>query len=354
MMRLGRPFKQAASTSGYLLGSVVAVLFVSIFILTQMVAHTKTLKVVFLTDSAGLDDKGFNAVCWQGIEKAGKNFGLKAQLLQSGHQSDYVTNLTLAARHADVVVTRGDSFAEAVKEVAPHFPTTQFVHLEGDIPGDNVASYDFKSEEGGFLAGIVAGLSTTTGKTGMVCGIESATTDAYASGFKAGILTVEKLGKEPIEVEIEYAGSFNDARKGRTAAETLIGKGADVIFMIAGHSDSGVIEAARNSENVHLIAGDFDRDADLPGRILTSAVKRMDSALYEALEDIVQRNFQSGHCRLGASDEAVDITEMQYSKQFFDPKGLKIIQKVRTLLKDRKLSIPSRNDQLAEFQPPSL
>jgi basic membrane protein A len=342
------------STSGYFIYVLITALFFLVFFFTQMVAHTKTLKVIVLTDAAGLGDKGFNDVCWKGVERAKKDFGLKTQFLQSREQADYVSNLTLAARHADVVITLGYLFVDAVKQVVPHFPTTRFIHIEGDISGDNVASFDFKSEEGGFLAGLVAGLFTKSKKVGMICGMDIPPVEAYAAGFKAGVQTAEKHRKESLETIITYVGSFNDPVKGKSLAQALMNKSADVIFRAAGNSGVGVLEAVKDSKGIYLIAEDLDQDAELPGRILTSTLKRMDVAVYEALQDIVQRNFQSGHYWLGSAEGGVDITEMKYSGQLFNAKDLKTIQKARALLKDRKLTIPARYSQIENFQPPDL
>ena len=190
----------------------------------------KPLKVVVLTDAAGLGDKGFNDVCWKGVQAAQKDFGISAQFLQSREQADYVSNLTLTARNADVIITLGYLFVDAVKQVATQFPAVRFVHIEGEIPGDNVACFDFKSEEGGFMAGLVAGLFTKTQKVGMVSGMNIPPVEAYVAGFRAGTKTAEKLRGKPVETTVASAGSFNDPVKGKSLAKALIDKGADVIF----------------------------------------------------------------------------------------------------------------------------
>jgi len=317
-------------------------------------SHAAPLKVVVLTDAAGLGDRSFNDMCWQGILKARRDFGINPQFVQSREQADYVSNITMAARNADIVVTLGYLFTDATRKVASHFPNTRFVHIEGDIAAANVASFDFKSEEGGFLAGLVAGLFTRAGKVGVVSGMDIPPVEAYVSGFRAGVKTAEKFGKKPVEVIAVSAGSFNDPVKGKALARTLIDKGVDVIFRAAGNTGVGVLEAIKGGKDVYLIADDLDVDAELPGRILTSTLKRMDVAVYNAIRDIVQNRFEPGHRRLGAPDGAVDITDMKYSRQLFAAAGLEAIAKARELLRQGKVAVPARSAEVEAFQAPEL
>jgi basic membrane protein A len=339
---------------------MAGIFFVTFFALTlahagdAFAATGKKLNVLVLTDVAGLGDKGFNDVCWQGVLRAKQDFGLSARFLQAREQADYVPNLNLAAQNADVVVTLGYLFVDALKQVVPNFPNTKFVLIEGDVPGENIACFDFNSQEGGYLAGLVAGLFTKSGKVGAVSGMDIPPVEAYISGFRAGVKTAEKKRGQSIEAIVVSAGSFNDPVKGKSLAQALIGQGVDVIFRAAGNTGIGVIEAVKNASGVYLIAEDLDLDAELPGKILTSALKRMDVAVYDALSSIAQGKFQPGHHWLGISDGAIDITDMKYSRQLFKPEDLQCIQKARSLLKEKKISVPKSYSGVAQFQPPEL
>ncbi|MGV8074712.1 MAG: BMP family protein [Syntrophobacteraceae bacterium] len=333
---------------------VIFVISLSIFFFGVLSCEAKALKVVVLTDASGLGDKGFNDVCWQGVQRAKQDFGLSAQFLQSREQADYVSNLTLASRNADVTVTLGFLYADAVKQVVAHLPERRFIHIEGDISGANIASFDFKSEEGGFLAGLVAGLFTKARKVGVVSGMDIPPVEAYVSGFKTGIKTAEHERKESIETIVTSAGSFDDPVKGRSLAQALIGRGVDVIFKAAGNTGVGVIEAVKNSNGTYLIAEDLDQDDEIPGKVLTSALKRMDCAVYEALKQTVEGKFKGGHRWLGAVDGAIDITEMKHSRSLFTAQDLDRIGKARELLKSGKLDVPERYSEVASFEPPNL
>jgi len=317
-------------------------------------AEADTFKVIVLTDAAGLGDKGFNDVCWQGVLRAKKDLGIDAQFLQSREQADYASNITLAAGRADVVVTLGYLFAESLKEVAPHFPKTRFIHIEGDIPVQNVASFDFKSEEGGFLAGLIAGLFTRKMMVGVVSGMDIPPVEAYVSGFRAGVKTAQKARGQKIEAIVAAAGSFNDPVKGKSLSKAIIGRGADVIFRAAGNTGIGVTEAVKGTGGVYMVAEDLDQDAQIPGRVLASALKRMDVAVYGAIREAVEGRLQGGHRWLGASDGAIDITEMKYSRQLFDPADLQRIEKAKNLLQNGRLTVPKRYGEVDSFAAPEL
>lgn len=333
---------------------VLALVFILCFGFPVLSSDGKTLKVVVLTDAAGLGDRGFNDVCWQGVQKAKEELGLQAQFLQSREQADYLSNLTLAAQRADVIVTLGYLFVDAVREAAPRFPKTFFVHIEGEVPGENVACFDFRSEEGGFLAGFVAGLFTRAKRVGMVTGMDIPPVEAYVSGFRAGVETAANREHKRIEAIVVSAGSFNDPVKGKSLAQALMAKGVDVIFRAAGNTGVGVFEAVKNTEGVYLIAEDLDQDAEMPGKILTSTLKRMDVAVYDALKDIAQGKFQAGHRWLGADVGAVGITRMKYSGHLFSREDLESIYNASELLSKNGVIVPRRLSELDGFKPPEI
>lgn len=334
--------------------SLLPLLCVLLLSMLASPARAAALRVVVLTDSAGLGDKGFNDVCWKGVQAAQKDFGANAQFVQSREQADYVSNLTLAAQRADVIVTLGYLFVDAVKQVAPRFPSIRFIHIEGEIPGENVACFDFKSEEGGFLAGLTAGLFTKSLKVGMVSGMNIPPVEAYVAGFRSGTKTAEKLRGKSLEATVASAGSFNDPVKGKSLARALIDKGTDVVFRAAGNTGIGVLEAVRNAKGVYLIAEDLDLDDEFPGKVLVSTLKRMDTAVYGALKDIHNGSFKPGHRRLGLAEGGVGITDMKHSRTLFDPGDLERLQRARTLLEQGKFTVPVRESEVEGFQPPAL
>jgi basic membrane protein A len=178
--------------------------------------------------------------------------------------------------------------------------------------------------------------------------------EAYVSGFRAGIRTAEAIKGTAIAVTVVSAGSFNDPIKGKSLAQVLIGQGMDVIFRLAGNTGTGVLEAVKGARGVYLIAEDLDQDDELPGKVLTSTLKRMDVAVYGALADIAQGRFKPGHRWLGAAEGAVDITEMKYSRKLLEAADMERIERARALLRTKRIAVPKRLSGLPGFQPPDL
>lgn len=343
--------KKEFSRSALLL-IIVLIAFSAVFLKSE--AEAAATKVIVLTDAAGLGDKAFNDACWQGVLRAKKEFGVDAQFLQSREQADYVSNITMAAKRADIVVTLGYLFVDSLQQVAPHFPKTRFIHIEGDIKSDNVASFDFRSEEGGYLAGLTAGLFTKKNIVGIVTGMDIPPVEAYESGFKAGVKNAEKIRGSKIELIAGSVGSFNDPIKGKALAKAMIEKGADVVFKAAGNTGIGAMEAVKSEKGAFLIAEDLDQDGALPGQVLTSTLKKMDIAVFDAIRDSVQGRFKGGHRWLGSSDGAIDITEMKYSRQLFSAEDLARIEKAKEMLRSGKLTIPKRRTEVDMFAVPEL
>jgi len=189
---------------------------------------------------------------------------------------------------------------------------------------------------------------------GVVAGMDIPPVEAYVSGYRAGVKTAQKARGQKIETVVSSAGSFNDPVKGKSLARAMIDRGVDVIFRAAGNTGIGVTEAVKATGGVFMIAEDLDQDMEIPGRVPTSALKRMDVAVYGAIRDAVEGRFQGGHKWLGVSDGAIDITEMKYSRQLFDPADLQRIEEARNLLKSGKLSIPKRYAGVDSFAAPEL
>ena len=150
------------------------------------VAAQDTIMATLVTDTAGIGDQNFNDLANAGGERAAEELGIEWKVLESQTQADYVSNLTLAAEQGHIAVPNGFLLADAVAEVAPQFPDKFFVFIDAVAEADNVLNYLFKENEGAFLAGILAGLVTTTDTVGMVGGIRVPPVMRYEVGFAAG------------------------------------------------------------------------------------------------------------------------------------------------------------------------
>ncbi len=312
-------------------------------------------KVILVTDVAGLGDKGFNDAGWSGVQRAVEELGIEGSFLQSYEQADYIPNLSLAAEEADVVVAMGFLMVDAMNKVAPHYPDKHFIFIDGNIPHPNVASFDFKAQEGAYLAGIVAAMTTKSGILGVVEGMDIPPVKAYEMGFRAGVMTVNSLAMRKADVLTVVVGDFNNPSKGKSLTQTLLGRGADIIFQLAGNTGLGVLEAVKEAKGeIYAIGVDIDQDSLIPGKVLTSVLKRIDIAVYNVIKDVYQGSFKGGHYWIGLAEGASDLTPMVYTRDKIPPQALQWVDEARQKIMRGELTIPGTEEELKKFSPPEF
>lgn len=309
-----------------------------------------------VTDAAGLGDKSFNDAGWAGIQMAKDELGVEAGIIQSYEQADYVPNLNLAAKNANAVVAMGYLLLNAMRKVAPLNPRAHFIFIDGNISDiSNVVSFDFKAQEGTFLAGIIAAAVTRTGLVGAVEGMEIPPVKVLEAGYRAGIKTYNVLRKTSVQLKVVAAGAFDNPSKGKSLAQTLIAQKVDVVIQMAGNTGTGVFEAIKEApEGIYAMGTDLNQDAIIPGRVLTSVMKRIDIATSQAIRDAREGRFRGGHYWIGLKEGAVSITDMRYTRHIIPPHALEMVEKGAALIKEGKLSIPRAVEDVESFQPPVL
>lgn len=312
----------------------------------------KRLKIGLVTDVGGVDDKSFNQSAWEGLQKAKTDFGVDIKYTESRNNADYAANL---ARYADnkydLVFAVGYLMQDAVKDAAKRYPSTKFALIDGDVPSDatNAVSYKFREEDGSFLAGALAGLTTKTKTVGFVGGTDSALIQKFEVGYAAGVKTTNPAA----QVKVGYAGAFNDPQKGQELALAQMGAGADIIYQAAGKTGVGVIQAVKNKgAGFYAIGVDKDQDGDAPGRILTSMVKRVDVAVYDVCKQTSTGAFKPGTVVLGLKEDGVALSEMKYTKKDVPAETLKRIDTLKEQIISGKITVPSTRADLASFTPP--
>ena len=224
-------------------------------------------------DVGGLGDDGFNDSAYAGLQQAKKEFDAQTEYLESSSPTDYVDNLTqLADSGYTPVFAIGFLMTDAVNEVAPQYPDTDFAIVDSVADAKNAASLVFREQEGSYLAGVVAGLMTQE-KTeytnpddkvvGFLGGQESDLIARFQAGYEAGVESV----CPDCEVLVQYAGStpdaFNDPARGKEISLQQIDQGADIIYHAAGNTGAGLFDAA-NEEEIFAIGVDLDQAKLVP------------------------------------------------------------------------------------------
>lgn len=268
-------------------------------------------KVGLVTDVGGLNDKSFNFLANKGLEKAVTDLGVTKGVVESKQMTDYETNLSrFAEEKYNLVIAVGFLMYDAVEKVSKDYPDVKFMIIDSSITDrPNVASAMFKTEQCGYLVGVLSGLMEKTsgipnalGKNtvGLIGGMAIPPVNDYIAGFIQGAKSVNS----DINIDLKYTGKFDDPALGKQMALSQIAGGADIVFHIAGGSGTGVIDAAKE-KNVYAIGVDADQNYMAPDNVITSALKGMDVATFDIIKSVIDDKFKSGDVLFDLSNDGV-------------------------------------------------
>ena len=240
----------------------------------------------FVADGPVLYDRGYNQQAWLGVTAGAKAINARASVLLSQKPSNYAANIrAFVVRGAKVVVTVGFAMANATVAAAKLYPRVQFIGIDQGparpLPR-NYQGLDFDRAEAGYLAGIVAGWTTTTDKVGVVGGAAIAPVLAFINGYRNGVASVKASTTVLTPL---YTDNFNAPDLGQANAEALIAADADVIFGVAGQAGAGVHQAACTAGkwSIGVDVDEYLRYPAYQSCIITSAVQRISLATAKAI-----------------------------------------------------------------------
>lgn len=265
----------------------------------------KTVKVGMITDVGGVNDGSFNQSAWEGLQRAQKELGVEVKYLESKTDADYAPNIEAFVDEGyDLIISVGYMLADATRESAEANPDQKYAIVDDATMADldNVTCLLFEASQATYLAGMAAGMVTESNTVGVVIGMVNETMNEFGYGYVAGVLDANPEAKV-----LQYnANSFNDTAVGKSAAVSMVTDGADVIFHAAGATGLGVIEGAKES-GVWAIGVDSDQSSLAPESILTSAMKRVDNACYDAVKALLEDTLESGVITYDLVKGGVDI-----------------------------------------------
>jgi basic membrane protein A len=271
--------------------SVALTLFFITGLLT--LGQAAKMKIAMVTDVGGVNDQSFNQSAWEGLKRSEKDFGIQVAYKESKQDADYAPNMeTLTDAGYDLIWGIGFLMGDAIKETAEINPDQKYAIIDfsyGDETPQNVACAVFQEEEPSFLVGYIAGKMTTANKVGFVGGIKFPLIEKFEYGYMAGV----KLANPDVEVLRQYAESFTDAAKGKAITNNMYQQGADIVFHASGGVGDGVIEAAKE-KGKWAIGVDKDQNFLAPDNVLTSAMKRVDNAIYDIGKRLIEGEFAGG------------------------------------------------------------
>jgi basic membrane protein A len=312
-------------------------------------AHTIDVGVVF--DLGGRGDKSFNDGAYLGAERAAKELGVQVRFIEPGEGSDRESGLRLlAAEGMDLVIGVGFIFTDDLTQLAKEYPHTKFAGVDYSVATDkagnvvappaNLAALKFREEQGSFLVGALAALVGKSKKVGFVGGMDSPLIQKFEMGYKAGVHQV----CPDCVVLAQYAGvtpeAFRNPGKGKEIALSQYQQGVNVIFHASGSTGLGVFEAARQTNKL-AIGVDADQYSEAPGYVLSSMVKGVDNAVYDAIKKVKDGKFTGGIYEYGLAESGVGYVYDKNNQQLIPADVHARLEQLRQQIVAGRIVVPS-------------
>ena len=280
---------------------------------TEVPDNPVSYRVGLVTDGGKVDDGSLSQGAYQGVQRAAEELNLDFNAIESAQPGDFAANIeTFVSAGYDMIVTVGPLLGETTRAMAETYPDVNFVAVDVafEAAPDNLMGLVFREDQVGFLAGALAGLISESQTVGIVAGMDSPATRRLRSGYESGVRHV----CAECAVLTMAIDSSTDPARGRTAALSQTAEGADVIFGVGGPTGSGAVLGAAQ-QGVWAIGVDQDEyyttfeggavsGAD---RLLSSAVKRADNAVYNVVKEAVLGGLSPGSQLFDASSAGVGL-----------------------------------------------
>jgi basic membrane protein A len=301
-------------------------------------------------DMGGKFDKSFNEAAYNGAERWKKASSKTYREFEITNASQREQALRRFARDGNnPIVVLGFAYEDALKAVAKDYPKTNFAIIDTVVDLPNVASYVFKENEGSFLVGLLAAKASKTGTVGFIGGMDIPLIRKFGCGYVQGA----KAANPNIKVIQNMTGTtpaaWNDPGRGSELAKAQIAQGADVIYAAAGGTGIGVLQAAADSGKLG-IGVDSNQNPLHPGKILTSMVKRVDEATYQAMDTGTKGTFKTGVNNLGLKEGGVDYAMDEHNKTLVNDEMKSAVEAAKKDIFEGKLSV---HDYMADNSCPA-
>jgi len=275
-------------------------------------------------DLGGKFDKSFNEAAFNGAtrwaEETGGNF--REIELTSEAQREQALRRFAEAGYNPVVMT-GFAFASSLETVAPDFPDTKFAIIDMVVDQPNVQSVVYKEQEGSYLVGIMAAMASKTGTVGFVGGMDIPLIRKFACGYVQGVNATNPDATVIQNMTGTTPAAWNDPVKGGELTKAQIAQGADVVYAAAGSTGLGVLQTAAD-EGILSIGVDSNQNYLHPGKVLTSMLKRVDVAVYNAFA--AGPDLKPGFNVLGLAEGGIDYAMDENNKDLVTPEMLAAVE----------------------------
>lgn len=339
---------------------LIAIIAVSLILTSQARAE---IRVGIVFDAGGKNDRSFNQSAWEGAQKARDELGIYLKDVEPGDSSAVEEAMrAFASEGYDLIFGIGFANATAIKNVATEFPKVKFALVDSVVDLPNVNSLVFREHEGSYLVGMIAAMRSrkVNGRrvVGFIGGMEIPLIHKFEVGYRAGAGRIYPN----IRVVVNYVGNtptaWNDPAKAKEIAKAQIGKGASVIYAAAGGSGNGLFDALKEvngrgpcfpktrkgkriDECIYGIGVDSNQNYIVPGQILTSMLKRVDNAVFDAIRRVQAGEPSSGINAYGLDNNGVGYAIDKYNRRLITRKMEKVVNLFRKKIIAGEIEVPS-------------
>lgn len=276
---------------------------------------------VCIVYTGNLGDKSYNDSCNEGAKRAVADFGIELKSLEGSTVQEWEANLIAACEGGyDLIIGASSNIADYIVKHGPNYPDTKFAIIDTTVDLPNVESISFAQNQGSFLAGAAAAMFT---KKTDIEGVNEDNVIGWVGGMDIPVLHDFYVGYEQgakyIDPDIKilqgFAGSWSDPLKGKELTLAQYEQGADIVMNVASGTGTGILEGAKEAGK-YAIGVDLNQDADQPGHVLTSMVKRVDNACYLVIESVVNGTFKGGSTQyLTLKEGGVSLTDFSVMRE---------------------------------------
>jgi len=265
-----------------------------------------------VSDAGGFDDRSFNQLSYEGVQKAAEELGVELKQAESNSETDFGPNIeSMVGEGCNAIVSVGFALSAATVEAANANPDTDFIlvddaadnDFDGNKDADNVKPLLYDTAQAAFLAGYLSAGYSQSGKVGTFGGMEFPTVTIFMDGFKQGVDHYNSVKGTNVEVvgwngeTGSFTGGFEANQDAKSVAQNILDQGVDVLLPVGGPIYQSALQAIKESgRDVALVGVDadlFETDESTKDFVLTSILKNMDVSTYEAVMSSANGEFDA-------------------------------------------------------------
>jgi len=277
-----------------------------------------------------------------GVRTAEEELGIALTEVNGDENDPVATEMLIrdAAQNSELVLTAGYQMGDVLARVAPEYPDVKFAIFDVVLDIPNVASVNYKSNEGSFLVGAIAALKSESGKIGYIGGVDVPLLREFEAGYVAGIQVINPNAKISIEYISEDVTGFGQPERAKELALAQYESGVDVIYVAAGGSGQGVLEAAQEQQKF-IIWVDSNGNHLAPGIVLTSMTKEIPVSVLRIIRETVDGNFTAGIRYFGIADGGVSYAVDEHNQPLLSDEDIATVETLKAKIITGEIIVPN-------------